>query len=65
MFKKEVYDIVRLSLLENGYAESHDFFGDAVSKTKFAIMRKDGVNPEAKIRKAIADKFCDYIFSLC
>ncbi len=65
-FKKEVYDIVGLSLSGNKCVESNDYLStNTISKTKFAIMRDGNINPETSVRKAIADKFCNYIFSLC
>ncbi len=65
-FKQEVYDIMGLANPGNNYVESEDYNSDsAVSKMKFSIMKSNVSNVQKEVRKAVADTFCDYVFSIC
>lgn len=51
---------------ETAYVESSSYSDSSVlSKTKYTIMKADNVNPSKEVREPIAEKFCEYIFSLC
>ncbi len=68
-FKKEVYDILGLSVINGECVDSDQYLSSlALYEEKFKIMRKSGskkLEPRKEVRKAVADKFCDYIFSIC
>ena len=68
-FKKEVYDVLGLSIVNGECVDSDQYLSSlTIWKEKFKIMRESNeekLEPTKEVRKAVADKFCDFIFSIC
>lgn len=68
-FKKEIYDVLGLSIVNGECVDSDQYLSSLkIWKEKFKIMRESGskrIDPSKEVRKAVADKFCDFVFSIC
>lgn len=65
-FVLEVHDVLGLKAQGNDWVTSDEYYNnELMSQVKFSIAKRNGVDPSADVRKAVADKFCQYVFSLC
>ncbi len=65
-FVKEIYDALGLVYSDGTVTESTAYYtSNAICDMKFKIMKSNNVTPTKEVRKAVAEKFCKYIFSLC
>lgn len=65
-FTQEVYNILGLAKSGSTWVTSGEYTDSGIINTvKFSIAKKNGINPSQTVRMAVAEKFCNYIFSLC
>lgn len=65
-FRQEVFDMLGLSYQEGRWVDSDEYKSrNPKLNLKFKLLEKDGITTSHATRQAVAEKFCDYIFSLC
>ena len=65
-FELEIYNVLGLEKSGSTWVTSGEYTDSSISNiVKFSIAKKSGINPSQAVRMAVAEKFCNYVFSLC